>query len=80
MQKPEFPRVSVPGVDPEAVSFVQTLLAEADAQATHVREQQRGMVRAMLRLGKPIARSPRKPRKATKHVRHMAAVAARSGR
>lgn len=74
-----FPRVSVPGADEEAVSFVQTLLGEAESHERHVRMQQRGMAAAMMLLGKPIFRGVRKPAKRpTKNVRHMARVAARS--
>lgn len=76
----DVPRVSLPGVNPEEVSFVQTLLGEAEAQRAHVRRQQKGLALAMVRLGKPIARPSRKKARPTKHVRHMRAIAQRSGR
>ena len=81
MIKPEFPRVSLPGVDEESVSFVRTLLGEAEALKAHTRRQQKGLALAMVRLGKPIARSStpaRKRRKVTKHVRHVRAMKARA--
>lgn len=76
---PAFPRVTIPDVDPEKASYVRQLMEEAEANASALRRNRRGMAEAMRRLGyRPyLGHVFRKP-KATKHVRMKARLAARS--
>ena len=65
---------------PDVTDEQQAMLDELKARAEHQSRQQVGLVAAMLRLKKPIARrgkTARKARKTTKHVKHMRQVSAR---
>ena len=59
---------------PDVTDEQNALVDELKARAEHITRQQVGLVAAMLRLRKPLARRghpKRKQRKTTKHVRHM---------
>lgn len=78
MIKPDtsVPRIALPGVqlDPE----IREALEAADAHEAFVRNQQRRMAEAMVRLGKPVFRQGKpKPKRSTRHVQHKARVKAR---
>lgn len=70
------PRVILPGVtlDPE----IRKALDAAQDHEEFLRDQQRRMAEAMIRLGKPIFRRGKpKPKRSTRHVQHKARVKAR---
>ena len=72
-------RITVPGLaEPEAIEALQAELSAYAEHAEHLKAEQGGMVAAMLRLRKPIARRTRRKARKTSHVRHMARVAVRS--
>lgn len=77
-RRPAVPRVSVPGVDPEAVERLQAALAAHDDFVEHLKREKRGLADAFFRLGRRTSRKPKPRRRATKHVRHMERVAVRS--
>lgn len=70
-----FPKVEVPGLDTSGSEVVRELIERDE----HIQSEKRGMLIAMLRLGKPVAvGSKGKPKRPTKHVKHMRRMAARS--
>lgn len=74
-----FPRITVPGVDPEAASLAATLAAAGRSNDAQVQAQREGMVTAMLKRGyRPYLGHVWRERKPTKHVRMKARLALRS--
>lgn len=65
----DVPRIALPGVeiDPE----IRKALDAADAHEAFVRNQQRRMAEAMVRLGKPVFRRGKPKRRRKTHVQHM---------
>jgi hypothetical protein len=79
MQQTPFPRVTVPGVDPDAVEALQEGFREHDEHVAFLREQKDGLAAAMFRLRKPIGRRTRsKRRRPTAHVLRQRSAACRS--
>lgn len=76
-----FPRVTVPGLEvaPEIREAVSAMVATSRDEDAHVRAQQTGMARAMVRLGKPVFRRGKPKRvKTTRHSRRMQEIAVRA--
>lgn len=79
-----FPRVDLPAEvapTPEQQEQLTELLEEYALHQRHIHKEKVGVVGAMFRTGRPIARRgkpTRKRKRTTKHVRHMAKVADRS--
>jgi hypothetical protein len=75
------PRVEIPDLTPEERDAVEALRVQFDAGEAHaafIREQQKGIARAMVALGKPIFRGkPKRRKKPTKNVRHVQRVKTR---
>lgn len=57
--KSTFPRITLPGVDPEKAEIVRLAVEAEREHEQHLRTQQRLLAQAMLRLGKPVFRSAR---------------------
>lgn len=76
-----FPRVTIPGVDPEASAAVRAMVDAANAHDEGIHRNRQGMVAAMLRTGyRPyLGHVYRRPRP-TAHVRLKARLAARSSK
>src|SRR5262249_47480792 len=76
-------KIKLPDVSDEQREAVEEILTEAEEHAARIQRQQVGVVVAMMRLKKPMARRgfpKRKRSKVSKHVAHMRRLALRSQR